>query len=68
MQVTEYFNNCANVNDTSEKLTNFHKIKEILLHNSPHLLPKYFQNVLNFTADRNNDVKKALVGFFEEVW
>ncbi|KAJ8916157.1 hypothetical protein NQ315_016296 [Exocentrus adspersus] len=65
--VTQYLNNAALTPDSAEKVSNFYKIQEILLRKSPNLLPKYLQNVLNFTTDRSADVKKALVGFIEEL-
>lgn len=53
---------------TSERLENFHKIQEFLLRKSQNLLPEFISEVLNFATDKNADVKKALVGFIEEVW
>lgn len=52
----------------SEKLENFHKIQEFLLRKAKDLLPQFLPEVLNFSTDKNADLKKALVGFIEEVW
>ncbi|CAH1966092.1 unnamed protein product [Acanthoscelides obtectus] len=65
--VTEYLNQCALYTNQDERIANFHKIQEILLRKSPHLLVKFLQDVLNFTTDKNASIKKALVGFIEEL-
>ncbi|KAL3281104.1 hypothetical protein HHI36_004328 [Cryptolaemus montrouzieri] len=65
--LTQWFNDAALSQNNQEKLEYFHKIQEILLRKSPNLLSKYLSNVLNFTTDKNLDVKKALVGFIEEL-
>ncbi|XP_074025533.1 symplekin scaffold protein [Leptinotarsa decemlineata] len=66
-QVTQYLNCCALAQEASEKVSYFFKIQEILLRKTPILLPKFLQNILNFTTERNPDIKKALVGFIEEL-
>nr|CAI5851441.1 unnamed protein product [Callosobruchus analis]CAI5854222.1 unnamed protein product [Callosobruchus analis] len=65
--VVEYLNQCALSANPEERLVNFHKIQEILLRKSSHLLVKYLQNILNFTTDTSAEIKKALVGFIEEL-
>lgn len=65
--LTKCLNQSAYCQDPTEQLAIFYKIQEILLRKSPHLLPQYLQNVLNFITDRSTDVKKALVGFIEEL-
>ncbi|KAG5864258.1 hypothetical protein JTB14_019630 [Gonioctena quinquepunctata] len=65
--VTQYLNSCALAQETSEKLPYFYKVQEILLRKTPILLPKFLQNILNFTTERNADIKKGLVGFIEEL-
>lgn len=65
--VTKCLNNCLFETNSSDKLANFYKIQEILLRKSPNLISKYIQNVLNFTTDTSADIKKALVGFIEEL-
>ncbi|CAH0557110.1 unnamed protein product [Brassicogethes aeneus] len=65
--VVEWFNEASSCTDGQEKLKLFCKIQEFLIHRHPNLLPKYLQNVLNFTTDKNQDIKKALVGFIEEL-
>ncbi|EFA02993.1 Symplekin-like Protein [Tribolium castaneum] len=65
--VTQWINSAAVSRSAAEKLEYFHKLQEVLIRKSPHLLPKFLQNMLNFTTDRNGDVKKALVGFIEEL-
>ncbi|KAH0820956.1 hypothetical protein GEV33_001835 [Tenebrio molitor] len=65
--VTQWLNNAAVARSSSEKLEYFHKLKEVLLRKSPHLLQKFLPNILNFTTDKNGDIKRALVGFIEEL-
>ncbi|KAJ8979540.1 hypothetical protein NQ317_017688 [Molorchus minor] len=65
--VVQCLNDASLVQETSEKLNNFYKIQETLLRKTPSLLSKYLQHVLNFTTDRSADIKKALVGFIEEL-
>lgn len=65
--VVENINNAIITQDVPEKLRAFAKIKELLLYKSAHLLPKYLNNVLNFATDKQSDVKRALVGFIEDV-
>lgn len=64
----EWFNAIGLVEDNSEKMEYFYKIQEMLLRKSPNLLSKYLSNVLNFTTNKSGDIKKALVGFIEELW
>ncbi|CAH1176158.1 unnamed protein product [Phaedon cochleariae] len=65
--VTEYLNNCGLAMEPADRLANFFKVQEILLRKSPFLLPKFLLDVLNFTTDKSAEVKKALVGFIEEL-
>uniref|UniRef100_A0A6P7G6A9 Symplekin n=1 Tax=Diabrotica virgifera virgifera TaxID=50390 RepID=A0A6P7G6A9_DIAVI len=65
--VVQYINDCAYDSNSSLNVQTFFKIQEILLRKSPHLISKYLQNVLNFTTTKNQDIKKALVGFIEEL-
>ncbi|XP_045470394.1 symplekin [Harmonia axyridis] len=65
--LVEWFNEIGLSENNAEKLEYFFKIQEMLLRKSPNLLSKYLSNVLNFTTNKSGDLKKALVGFIEEL-
>ncbi|XP_063902796.1 symplekin isoform X2 [Zophobas morio] len=65
--VTQWINNAAVAHNATEKLEYLHKLQEVLIRKSPQLLQKFLPSILNFTTDKNGDVKKALVGFIEEL-
>lgn len=52
----------------TERLETIHKIQEVLLRKAPEMLPQFLPEVMNFITDKNADVRKALVGFIEELW
>lgn len=54
--------------DPTEAANNLRKIQEVILHKNPALLPEFFSNMLDFVTSKDNEVKKALVGFIEEAW
>lgn len=64
--VTKWLNNIGLSQDTAEKVELLHMIQEILLRKNPSLLLRFLHNVLNFVTERNQEVKKVLVGFIEE--
>lgn len=66
--MVENINNALISQDTADKLRYLAKIKELLLYKAPHLLGKYLPNVLDFMSDKQQDVKRNLVGFIEELW
>lgn len=68
LQVTQWLNAIAVSQDNSERIQTFHKVQEFLLRKVPILLPTFLDNVLDLAADRSADIKKALVGFIEEIW
>nr|XP_022904714.1 symplekin [Onthophagus taurus] len=65
--VAQWLNTAAVSQSPAERLEIFHKIQEVLTRKSPYLLNEYLANVLSFTTDRNSDVRKALVGFIEDI-
>lgn len=48
------------------KVTNLCKVQEILINKEPQLLPLYLDEVLQFSLDRNAEVKKTVTGFIED--
>lgn len=48
------------------KVTNLCKVQEILVNKEPQLLPLYLDDALQFSLDRNAEVKKTITGFIEE--
>ncbi|XP_030752389.1 symplekin [Sitophilus oryzae] len=65
--IVENINNALIAQQSTEKVHYFAKIKELLLYKSPNLLSKYLINILNFATEKHQDVKRALVGFIEEL-
>lgn len=54
--------------NTSQKCEQIKKIQELLLHSDAELLEEFFENVLAFSHDPVQEVRKAVVSFIEEVW
>lgn len=48
------------------KVANICKVQELLLNKEPHLLEHYLDNILQFSVDRNAEVRKTVTGFIEE--
>lgn len=48
------------------KVANICKVQELLLNKEPHLLNHYLDDVLQFSVDRNAEVRKTVIGFIEE--
>lgn len=67
MQVIELLNEATLTTTDTVKTTNLSKVKEILLHKEPQLLNTYLDDVLQFSTDKNGEVKKTVTGFIEEV-
>lgn len=65
-QIVEWINECTVATGEAAKLTNLSKIQEFLLHKEPHLLREYLQEVLQFSLDRNAEVRKFVTGFIED--
>lgn len=43
-------------------------MQEVLLHTDPDLLEEFIDDVLVYSQDTNQDVRRAIVGFIEETW
>ena len=43
-------------------------VQELILHTAVELLDEFLENVLSFSQDVNQDVRKNVAGFIEEVW
>lgn len=52
-------------NDTT-KITNLSKLHEVLINKDVELLDFYLEEVLQFSLDKNSDVRKTICGFIEE--
>ena len=51
----------------ADKVANICKVKEVLNNAEPSLLNEHLDNVLQFSLDRNAEVRKTVTGFVEEV-
>ncbi|XP_077293057.1 symplekin scaffold protein [Arctopsyche grandis] len=65
-QVVEWINQ-LDFSAPGKKVNLLRKIQELLIHQCPHALPGYLDDVLCHVNDRNQDVKKLLIGFMEEI-
>lgn len=43
-------------------------IQELILHSDIELLDEFIDDVLSLAFDANQDVRKTVAGFIEEVW
>lgn len=64
--VVEWLNEISLSLEEGVKVTNLCKVQEILINKEPHLLPLYLDEALQFSIDRNAEVRKAVLGFIEE--
>ena len=53
-------------NTDSAKLDNLRKVQEIIVNRDSNLLDNFLDEVLAFQTDRNQDVRKFVVGFIED--
>ena len=67
LQIIELLNE-ANISTLETvKVTNLSKLQEILLNKEPQLLHKYLDDFVQFSIDRNSEVRKVVTGFIEEI-
>ncbi|KAK0080766.1 hypothetical protein PV325_013355 [Microctonus aethiopoides] len=64
--VVEWLNEASVATSESNKIVNIAKVQEFVIHKDPQLLDLYLDDVLQFSLDRNADVRKAIAGFIEE--
>ena len=64
--VVEWLNEASLSQTEDVKVTNLCKVQEILVNKEPQLLPLYLDEALQFSLDRNAEVKKTVTGFIEE--
>lgn len=64
--IVEWLNEASLSATESTKVTNLCKVQEILINKEPQLLPLYLDEVLQFSLDRNAEVRKTVTGFIEE--
>jgi symplekin len=53
--------------DEKIKADNIRKVQEMVVNMSPNLLDNFMDEILAFQRDKNTEVRKAIVGFVEEV-
>lgn len=66
LQIVEWLNEATISSSESVKLTNLAKVQEILLNKDTHLLDLYLDETIQFSLDRNAEVRKLITGFIEE--
>lgn len=67
-QIIEWVNKCsdgtANSHQKCEAIT---QIQEVLLHSDSDLLDEFIDNILSFSHDASQEVRRSVVGFIEEI-
>lgn len=51
----------------NKKANLLRKIIEVLLHQTPQMVPVYMENILSLVSDKSTEVKKQVVAFIEEL-
>ncbi|XP_015610116.1 symplekin [Cephus cinctus] len=64
--VVEWLNEASLGSNDTVKVSNLLKVQEILIHKEPQLLNLYLDEALQFSLDRNSEVRKTVAGFIEE--
>ncbi|XP_059046679.1 symplekin-like [Achroia grisella] len=65
-QLIQWLNE-AGMAEGNKKADLLRKSIEILLHQTPQMIPVYMDNILSCVSDKSTDVKKIVVGFIEEL-
>lgn len=66
LQIVEWLNEASLNPGEDIKVANLCKVQEILINKEPQLLPLYLDEALQFSLDRNAEVRKTITGFIEE--
>ncbi|XP_068988767.1 symplekin isoform X1 [Bombus flavifrons] len=64
--IVEWLNEASLNPGEDIKVANLCKVQEILINKEPQLLPLYLDEALQFSLDRNAEVRKTITGFIEE--
>ncbi|XP_015126326.1 symplekin [Diachasma alloeum] len=64
--VVDWLNEASMTSNDTLKITNLSKLQEILIKKDPDLLDCYLEEVLQFSLDKNSEVRKTVCGFIEE--
>lgn len=69
MQIIDWLNGCPIAgSSTNNKCEVISKIQEVVLHSDSELLEEFLTEILAFSHDPTQEVKRAVIGFIEEVW
>lgn len=66
-QIIDWLNECNSAVKTSEKCEALKKIQELMVHSDEELLEEFLENVLAFSHDPVQDVRRCVVAFVEEI-
>ncbi|KAK2707193.1 hypothetical protein QYM36_015020 [Artemia franciscana] len=64
--IVEFLNQAVLAKTTDEKLTCLTRVQDLILHHGPELLDSFLDEVLAFQNDRNQEIRRVIVGFLEE--
>lgn len=69
-QIIEWLNEAPIIGATTpQKIETLSKVQEKLLHSSEtELLDEFLSDALAYSCDQAQDVRRAVVGFIEEIW
>lgn len=68
-QIVECLNKLSTTNcNPTQKTEQISMIQELILHSDIELLDEFIDDVLTLAFDANQDVRKSVAGFIEEVW
>lgn len=68
MQIIDWLNECnSGVNKPAERCAAIKKIQELLVHSDEELLDEFLENILAFSHDPVQEVRRSVVGFIEEI-
>lgn len=60
--------NEAQSSDVKTTVQNISKIQELLINSDVELLEEFLDDMLGFAQRNNQEIKKGVIGFIEEVW
>lgn len=67
-QIIDWLNECsAGLNKPTDRCEAIKKIQELVVHSDSELLEEFLENVLAFSHDPVQEVRRAVVGFIEEI-
>lgn len=68
LQIIDWLNECSEGGKTpAERCEAIKKIQELIVHSEEELLEEFLENILAFSHDPVQEVRRCVVGFVEEI-